>query len=251
MSKKKFDWYNNLLSSNFDPLNIKLKEYQSLLFIGDIHEQWELYYQLKNLVIQDELSSNKEIIFVSLGDIFDKGYGLEFGLKIFYDLKETRPSYILCGNHEAKKIERKESLLPIQEFEKLPKVLSFVFESKYRVTAMHAGVTPKHTWNDLKFNNDVLYTREIDENDDPIPLIWVNVNNEKKLIPKKQNGINWHEKYDGRFGFIVSGHQMQKDGVAKFYKHSCNIDSGAYLTGILTGALFDQDGLKKIYKTSK
>jgi hypothetical protein len=66
---------------------------------------------------------------------------------------------------------------------------------------------------------------------------------DKKLMVPERPGVKWHEVYDGRFGYIIAGHDSIKTGIPKFYNFSANIDTAVYCTGRLTVQIFSEDGL--------
>ena len=78
-----------------------------------------------------------------------------------------------------------------------------------------------------------------------IQLQWISQNGRQILAPRKI-GVNWHDLYDGRFGYVASGHAAQKDGVPKFYQYSCNLDTSVYTTGILTCQVFGANGREEL-----
>lgn len=253
MSNNSQNWYNDYVKNhNIDPLNIPLKENQKIAVIGDIHEQNLLFELLLTLIEID--NSNLGLIdrVVSLGDLYDKGFGEKNAESILQCCLDNEFD-VIKGNHEIKKIKyyrRNQSVLAIT-LARLPNVLSFVWPNQFRLTCLHAGVTPRHAWDDLKYNSEICYVRTVNKNGEMIPLIWVEKNGKRTLEPKEPDGNLWHEIYDGRFGYIVSGHDQQDDGIPKFYKNSCNIDTAAYKTGILTASIFGQNGFEKIIQTSK
>lgn len=225
---------------------IKVPRDTSICFVGDIHEHPEQFFKL---VDQYKPGENRWI--VSVGDVCDKGYGPNAARKITEELKEYQKKgfgFAVRGNHELKilkKARKSKDSTPdwLKWWAKQPLVISFEFPRGSIVTTLHAGVTPKMTSNDLGSDIEVVYVRDVDNIGKMIPLIWINGEDGKKaLIPAREGGTPWHEKYDGRFGYIVSGHAAQKDGVPKFYNYSANIDSGVYETGILTGQVFTPDG---------
>jgi len=233
---------------------IQVPRGKEVVFIGDIHEK---EWHFDEMVRRTEIGTKRIGVFV--GDFLDKGDGLEVGNSIIRKvttLARDGWAYAVRGNHEAKHIRHSE-----REGEKLsdelkwcqglPLALSFLFSNQNRITVLHAGVTPKHTWADLSSNTELMYIRTLDEKNRPIPLIWVEEDGNRKLIPKDENGVQWHERYDGRFGFIISGHDSQKDGVPKFYKHSCNLDTRCYETGILTGQIVSDGKLTELVTVQK
>jgi predicted phosphodiesterase len=224
---------------------IKIPKGQELVVVGDIHEnEWHL----EQLIERAEVGTKR--ILVSLGDVYDKGEGHHVAERILNRIRKLAEdgwAYMVRGNHEQRAIKnaRNEDRKPSLELkwcDQLPLVLSFVFSNNNRITVLHAGVTPHHSWGNVANNTEVMYIRTLDEKDRPIPLIWTEVNGVKKLRAER-TGTIWHEKYDGRFGYIISGHDSQADGIPKFYKHSCNIDTKCYQTGILAGQVVSQGAL--------
>lgn len=234
-----------------DLLNIDVPANTKITVIGDIHEHEK---QFDDLV--QKIQPSPENILISVGDIYDKGFGTPAAESITRKIRalfEKNIAYIVQGNHEVKNIRRAivggASLSPeLQWLALQPLSLSLKFKNGYRITIVHGGVLPKHTWTDLNGNSDLVYVRTVDENGDYIPLRWVVDNNGNKKLEPKKIGKTWHELYDGRFGYMVSGHDAQKDGIAKFYKHSCNLDSGCYVTGILTAQVFGENGREETIK---
>lgn len=221
-------------------IQIEVPHETTITVIGDIHEHDEQFYNLLDIV-----KPSKQNILVSVGDIYGKGFGLEAANKItrtFKDLVEKKSGYVVQGNHEYKRIKGSQILNEeLTWFSKQPFSLCFKFSSGTRLVVIHGGVKPNHKWEDLNSSSDVLFIRTLDENGDYIPLKWIEQNGKKIRVPKK-NGRNWHEVYDGRFGYIASGHSAQTDGVPKFFSYSCNLDTAVYETGILTAQRFNESG---------
>ena len=251
MGKHGPNWYDNFVEKHkIDPLNIPMQEDEKIVPIGDMHEQTECFYSLMaDLAAEPKLKTS----FVSVGDLFDKGKGASFAEEILEFIRNQEEFYIIKGNHEIKKIKHYRRInSPLEKFlSNLPNALSIVWPNGFRLTCVHAGITPRHTWEDLKYNSEICYVRSVNDKGEMIPLIWIEKDGVKTLEPKDPNGKSWHELYDGRFGYVVSGHDQQNDGIPKFYQHSCNIDSAAYKTGILTAAIFGQNGLEKTIQTAR
>ena len=83
-------------------------------------------------------------------------------------------------------------------------------------------------------------------------------NKDKKKITFKRDENNnlaltdsessiWHKFYDGRFGYIISGHNSNLKG-PKFYNYSCNIDTGVFSSGKLTAVLFGANGREEVFQ---
>jgi len=226
---------------------IQIPSGQELVVVGDIHEN---EYHFEKMLERAEVGSKR--ILVSVGDVYDKGVGAQAAERIIrkiQDLHENGMAFMVRGNHEQRNIknaEERDAMTPELEWCKgLPMVISFLFSNQNRVTVLHAGVTPHHTWGNVSASTEVMYVRSLDDRGRPIPLVWVEENGKKKLRAERQ-GTVWHEKYDGRFGYIISGHDSQRDGVVKYYKHSCNIDTRCYDTGILAGQVVSQGTLKEL-----
>jgi predicted phosphodiesterase len=183
---------------------------------------------------------------VSLGDAYDKGHGeIEENqiTSILMEAQEKGYGFAIKGNHELKKIRQNKNNLSkeLLWWQKQPICISFDFWNGTKITVVHGGITPHlKSLNDIDL--DVCYIREIDENGKHIPLVWKTENERKQLVKVKEGGTIWHKLYDGRFGYIVSGHDSQSDGLPKFYNYSCNIDSQVFTTGLLTCFFTDEDG---------
>ena len=225
-----------------DYLNIEVPYGTKIAVFGDVHEHPEQFQKMMN-----EIDPSRKMWVVSVGDIYDKGFGMKTAEAMTQELMTLRKrgvGWAVPGNHEIKHI-RKSKKDPSEAliwWRRQPLALSFQFESGSRLTVVHAGVTPHHTWGDIKKDIEVVYVRDVDEDGRMIPLIWKDINGVSTLVKSKEGGDSWHQKYDGRFGYIASGHAAQKDGEAKFYKFSCNLDSAVYDTGILTAQVFEEDG---------
>jgi predicted phosphodiesterase len=232
----------------------KLEDDAIVLVIGDIHEQEKQF----DLMIEKFNPGPKKYL-VSVGDIYDKGEGIWVGHSITQKLMRLEQKgycFTVRGNHEAKHIKKQyykntsfseeyEFCEELDWFSKQPFYWNFEIGS-FNLLTVHGGIEPKmKEFKDL--NEDVMYVRDFDpQTGKRIKWTWKTVNGESQFLPTKEGGVPWHEMYDGRFGFVASGHEAQHDGQAKFYKHSCNLDSACYATGILTGAIFDTNGLKEV-----
>jgi hypothetical protein len=230
---------------NKQNLNITVPKNTKIAVVGDVHEHDEQFFKML-----DKINPNKNMWFVSLADLRDKGFGEESFNKIvnkIIELKNNGFGFIVKGNHELKKFnyykKNPESMSPELKWLKTqPLALSFQFRTGNRLTVVHAGVTPLHTWEDLDSNIEVCYVRDVDEEGKMIPLKWIEKSGKRILVKAKEGGCSWHEVYDGRFGYIASGHAAQIDGIAKFYNYSCNLDSAVFETGILTAQIFSDEG---------
>ena len=225
-----------------DFLNIEVPFDTRIAFIGDVHEHPEQFQKMLK-----EIKPSRRMWFVSVGDFYDKGFGVKTAEDMtaeMHSLQERGIGFAVRGNHELKHIRKNKKSLSesLVWWKHQPLALSFQFESGARVTVVHAGVTPRHDWSNIKKDVEVCYVRDVDDDGKMIPLVWKDIDGVKTLVKGKEGGDVWHKKYDGRFGYVVSGHAAQTDGEAKFYNYSCNIDSAIYETGILTAQIFDAKG---------
>ncbi len=228
---------------------IKIPKNIKIAVIGDIHEHQQ---QFNDLI--EKLQPSDKLWIVSVGDIYDKGFGPEKAeaiCEVLKQLNEQGIGYAIQGNHELKLIRKyrkeKKALPPgLAWCSALPLALFFEFTNNSKLTVVHGGVTPRHTWDDMGINVETCYVRAVDEKGKMIRLVWVTENGIPVLKLEKPNGTVWHEIYDGRFGYIASGHAAQKDGVAKFYNYSCNLDTSCYSTGILTAQIFSETGREEL-----
>jgi hypothetical protein len=212
-----------------------------ILFVGDIHEHDDQFFSL-----MENWKPSLERWVVSLGDVCDKGKGDGAFEKVSHFLQDGHRqgwARAIKGNHELKRLKnRRHNLKDYDLWWKERQIsLSFQFYNSNIITCVHAGIPPKLSSDDLKKNLDVCYVRDVDDQG-IIPLIWKHDEINPKLVKAREGGISWHEIYDGRFGYVISGHNAQTDGIPKFFNYSCNIDTGVYETGILTGQIIDENG---------
>jgi len=223
---------------------VSVPEGVSVAVMGDVHEHEEQFLAMLN-----EIRPREDMWLVSLGDIYDKGFGIKSAERMTDELMRLQEKGVCCavrGNHEVKLI-RKARKTPKQTpqlkwWANQPLAITFNFANRTTVTALHAGVTPLMTESDLGHGVEVVYIRDVDEEGQMIPLVWKNINGVQTLVKSKEGGSVWHDVYDGRFGYIVSGHAAQRDGEAKLFNYSSNLDSGVYDTGILTAQIFNDEG---------
>jgi UDP-2,3-diacylglucosamine pyrophosphatase LpxH len=219
--------------TNLNYLNIKVPANTKIAVVGDIHEHFEQFSQ-----ILDKINPSERIWFFSVGDIYEKGFGVDKAENVidtFKSLAEKGQGGIVKGNHELKVIReaRKANAMTPQLTwcDQQPLALSFKFTNDTRLTILHGGITLAHTWDTIAEDPEVCYIRAV-----------------ASTNPSIQE--NWHELYDGRFGYIASGHNAQKDGVPKFYNFSCNLDSACYATGVMTAQIFSEMGREELISVS-
>ncbi|BAF69395.1 metallophosphoesterase [Nitratiruptor sp. SB155-2] len=214
-----------------------------LIVYGDIHGCLDELCKLREM-----LSITEEDEEYCVGDVINKGpYSLE-------TLRYVKEKNIRCvrGNHEDKllryhhhEMERITTSKPnpmhlsqkelevyrSMEREDFLFLQSFpLFIQKKRLTIIHAGVLPSTNLYalDKKEAAKVMRVRYLDEKGNFVVL--------DKSEPKKH--FWWSSLYDGRFGYIVYGHQpFLTPRVDRF---SFGIDTGAVYGNRLTAIVFDQ-----------
>ena len=227
---------------------VKIPKKHKLYVCGDIHEHKEQLYKCVEYI-----KPCLERRLVLLGDIFDKGFGVKCAEEIVDFIKpmvKQGIAYVVKGNHELKILNKaKKGKIPwtpqLEWLLEQPLAITFQFSNFTRLLAVHAGVTPKMTIDSVVNDVKACYVRTIDENNKPVSLIKTIEDGKMVMTPSKK-GVLWHDVYDGRFGYIISGHNSQKDGVPKFYNYSCNIDTACYHTGKLTVQIFSESGLEDL-----
>lgn len=232
--------------------DIEVPQGTKIVVCGDIHGHEKQFMELI-----EQIQPSEKMWFVSVGDILDKGFGRKSENIIINKIKELHEkglAHIVKGNHELKHIrlhrrEGKKLYPELDWMDKQPLSLFFRFNNGSRLTVIHAGVTVSHTWEDSENNSEIVYIRELDEDGQYIPLKWKKLSDGRKQLQPKKEGKPWHEFYDGRFGYIASGHNAQVDGIPKFFKHSCNLDSACYNSGVLTAQIFSETGREELIQT--
>lgn len=229
-------------------LDIKLAADVKILAVSDIHEHSVQFFELIN---QFEFSDKLKL--VVCGDLIDKGFGFKAFESITTKIKELSDAgfaYVIKGNHELKRIKKsknKENFHPLlQWLDKQPISLSFLYPNGQRYTCVHAGITPDMKFSELNTDLNVCYVRYLDTGTyKHVPAKKIEIDGKVQYVPAKEPVVNWHDIYDGRFGYIISGHQSNASG-PHFYNYSCDIDSAVFKTGKLTGVLFNQNGKEDI-----
>jgi hypothetical protein len=201
---------------------IKLLNNSELFIIGDINNNKILFDQL---IEQADICSTRFL--VSIGNIYSKIQTSESIIRKICALQEQGLAYMIRGSNEQRHLLKKGKFTKELEWcSKLPLILSFIFSNQNRITVVHGGISSNQNWNNIDSNSEIMYIKNLNSFGKPIP----------------GDGIPWYELYDGRFGYIISGHTPNKDGKIKYNKHSCNINTDCSNTGILSGQII-KDGI--------
>ncbi len=212
-----------------------------VIVYGDIHGCLDEFKSLREKI---EIKSSD--IEVCVGDILNKGLYLA-NMMISY-LQEHHIKVVI-GNNEAKALKQykqyknkgEEYLQTLRPFE-IATVLSlrdddFLFLNSLpyflkikNLTILHGGLTPEMHLDKLDnaLKKELTLIRFLNKELKPIP--WSDQKNRYKF---------WTEVYDGREGFIVSGHHPFPE--PKVDKYAVNIDTGCVYGGKLTAVVFKQN----------
>ena len=227
--------------------DIRLPKGVKIVVVGDIHEHEEQFDKLLEGIKPDE---NTRL--VTVGDIYDKGFGRNVAESItdkLIPLVEKGYAHAIQGNHELTSVRwakrKKRMTKQLWWWSKQPLSLTFIFPDRTKVTIVHGGVLPSFTVDDLASNIDTCYVRLVDKDGKKVKRLKTVVDDRRVMVMEKPGKL-WHDLYDGRFGYIASGHNSQKDGIAKFYNYSCNLDTAVYNTGKLTAQVFEGGTRKEL-----
>lgn len=232
-------------------LNIKLKSDVKLLCISDIHEHPDQFFS-----ILDKYPVSDKMILIVCGDVIDKGFGSKSAEKIYkkiYDLNKKNQAFMIKGNHEIKLLKYNKKINNFQLLkwiDSLPISLSFIYPNLSRYTFVHGGVDPQMNWDELSYDLSVCYIRYISNKSNKMASVSKKEENgEIHYIPKDVDVSLWHDVYDGRFGYIISGHNNDPGG-PRFYNYSCNIDTGVFTSGKITAIIIGEKGREEVYQSS-
>jgi len=196
---------------------------------GDIHGCLEEWKELRKEIPKNSFE-------ICLGDILDKGPYCVEALRY----AQKNKIFSIMGNHEYKHLRKKlgkkvkldenqqkiYSQLKKEDFDYISSMPFFL--KLNHITLLHAGITNKINLNNppLKIINLLMFIREIDENNNFLPL------NHKNL-----NAKYWADVYDGHEGFIVYGHNPFSN--PKINKYSIGIDTGCVYGNKLTAIIME------------
>jgi len=227
-------------------LNMEAKTGQTFLVLTDVHEHSIQFFEMLE---KYPISEERKLIVT--GDIIDKGLGYPAFSAIATKIKELSDqglAYLIRGNHEVKRIKRairEKSMDENMEWiSKQPLIYSFIYPSQKRYTFVHGGITPRMTWEKISNDIDLVYCRAIGKFGKSVSTFFNKETGQWEF--REPDVIVWHELYNGRFGYVVSGHAPLKNGEPKFYKNSCNIDTACFITGKLTGLLLSENSMEHV-----
>ncbi len=236
-------------------MNLKLKEDQRALIIGDVHA---CYDELMELVDKSGIELGKDII-ISVGDLIDRGYRAYDVIKFF---QQTPSTFSIMGNHEIKhllKMNNNESLFNKHDFSgELQKLM--LKDHEYKEIIDYISTLPLFI--NLALPNDKKYLIVHAGWHNGIKKIEVefDINNRKPLSKdiKYMLGIG----SQGREGFnnigepwfrslkidytVISGHTKYKKVQTGSNNNIFGIDTGCYNGGKLSGLLLPAEKIIQV-----
>ena len=259
------------------------------IVITDVHGMAE---ELADLLQVLQITDQDDCI--CLGDITDKGpdpvraarllmaAGFELTASNHDDAyvkflkKGKTPEQVLAGKSKYKERRAKD----YAELLKAPDVCEYLLSKKAYIqrtiagrliTFVHAGVTPGHDIYNMngKAYNEIIRVRYLDNlNHEMVAMKNIGSvypDEKPNWVPSKSNVIEWQERYDGRYGTIIHGHNIveyptlwqdqQNMPGTSFTKNSMHhkvsrisdwdvvsLDTGAFKAGKLTAIVINEGG---------
>ena len=235
------------------------------IIFGDIHGCIEEFEQLLKKI---DLKKSDKLYFI--GDLIDKGPDSIAVVKKVFQLSLIHSVVLILGNHEEKFlrfIKNSESNinalsemqntkefddllahLSINEIEMLQSAFLYYSIPFTNVILIHGGIPEKITitkgnsllWKDtpkeqLKKMRLLTMTRMLNEKGDFLGLNEVT-----------SNMYFWADKYDGRCGEVIFGHQPFIGKIVKQFSYAIGIDTGCVFGGALSAIIIDEKEEKEI-----
>ncbi|WP_020187335.1 metallophosphoesterase [Methylopila sp. 73B] len=218
--------------------------------VGDVHGQIDLFAALRD-VLEEEIASAPERIFVSVGDLVDRGPGSLAALRLARAAPQGATAITLRGNHE-------DVLLDVLA-EPRPEVVAHWLEFGGGEVADEAGVRVGESgWTDaLKeaIGPDLL------EWLDARPTLWrigdlvfvhAGLDPQTSLAAQTDRTLMWIRRpwleSAGPYAenvAVIHGHTPQR-GVDLDHPHRINLDTGAYRSGLLSGLVILGDRMRLV-----
>ena len=227
------------------------------LIIGDVHG---MLPELVSLIETFNPTEDDEITFV--GDLVDKGPESPGVVRYVRELSETHRVVVVEGNHESKHRQHRKNLrngkvregevnditkmLSDEDIEFMDSFMPFHRIPEHGILVVHGGIPgnlehfPETIEEYLGMSNSkrkrflkISRTR----------VLCKDTGKFRSLEDATPEDPFWDEVYDGRFGFVVFGHEPFLDG-PKVREHSVGIDTGCVFGGTLTGLVINEDGTR-------
>jgi hypothetical protein len=242
--------------SNGQTIQMNQNSSKRHIIIGDIHG---CINELEKLLKKIHFRPDDSLYF--LGDLIDKGPDSVNVVKKVYELSLKHNTKLIFGNHEEKffrflkKKENNNSSLQTmtntEEFEKLALELTkeeinflmsgcFYFRiEKINIFLVHAGI-PDNTELDptLEIRFGDRFGKELKKLRLLTMTRMLNKNGSFLGLNQTEEGMYfWAEKYDGKYGRVIFGHQPYINNKVHYFPNAVGIDTGCVFGGALTAIL--------------
>ena len=177
---------------------------ERVLIVGPI------YNRTDKLVALNQLCKSNDIL-VFLGDVCYPYKNTREVVKRINELVgffENKRAYYLLGNYDLI-FKSQVASSNTDAWDWLHKQLlgvRFTYKNNTNLLVIHGGILPKHK-------------KMTDLNNDP----------EISFVSETEEKIDWHKKYDGRFGYVISAHPTSLKEEPNIYKYSVSLDTQCHL----------------------
>lgn len=238
------------------------------IIIGDVHG---CLYELKELIHSLKLKINDQLFFI--GDLIDKGPNSLGVVKYVFELSKSYSTILILGNHEEKFLRylynKEYNLKALKEmkitndFSSLATNLSsdeieFLKKSYYTysikeddILLLHGGITENckvnfkvnHQYNSQKKIKDldlITKTRHLDKSGKFVSLGY-----------ETENTYFWAERYDGKNGKVIFGHNTFMQSSPKYFPNAIGIDMGCVYGHHLMALIITKNKIEYISTSAK
>lgn len=231
------------------------------IIIGDVHG---CLHTLQALLTVCAPTDHDEIIF--LGDLINKGPQSAKTVAYVRQLSQRHAVRLILGNHEEKllrlvhnRLYNPEAYLAMSNRSALEAVadelteedLHFLRQAYYAIQLnesgfllVHGGISADCA---LDFSTDYRYhlhkTKDYKGLDKLNRTRFLSPEGHFVALGKEdENAYFWAEKYDGRYGKVIFGHQPWHDQQPRIFRHAIGIDTACVYGGSLTACIVLPDG---------
>jgi ADP-ribose pyrophosphatase YjhB (NUDIX family) len=222
------------------------------LIVGDVHGMFEA---LSALVASFRPRQDDVLVFV--GDLVDKGPDSAAVVRFVRELAARYEVVLVEGNHEEKhrrfRRTRNMSMIGAEEMASITDELStadvtfletavpFYRIPEHGVLVVHAGIPANMSYFPASLEEAALLTGKEKRHFARIQRTrYVDaVSGEAVTLGEEKEGDPfWADIYDGRFGFVVFGHEPLPE--VTFFPYAAGIDTGAYRGGALSALVYGE-----------
>ena len=238
------------------------------IIIGDVHG---CNRELQALINQLKLSIHDNLYFI--GDLIDKGPDSIGVIQTVYKLSRKYKVKLILGNHEEKFLrflknkesnvnalqamkntevfEQLDNLASKDEIDMLKNAYFYYKLPEHNYLLVHAGLPNDIS---LSLTDFPKYGKHFEKPFKKLRLLTMTRNLNKlgkflSLGEESEGKYFWAEKYDGKYGTIVYGHEAYIGEGIKKYNNAIGIDTGCVYGGALTALVIE--GVNEIYHLSQ